>query len=133
MLIVYHEFSEVIITTTPPPTTTPTPKPTLPPLDLMITTVTYDSVLLLWSSLKLPDLSNIMYDVEYRKRGSNEQWMTAVSSLKENKFTVRNLDPDTVYVFNVRAVSPDGTTLTQGLKQVSRRTKKKPTVVAVSK
>lgn len=123
----------MIITTTPPPTTTPTPKPTLPPLDLMITTVTHDSVLLLWSSLKLPDLSNIMYDVEYRKRGSNEQWMTAVSSLKENKFTVRNLDPDTVYVFNVRAVSPDGTTLTQGLKQVSRRTKKKPTVVAVSK
>lgn len=133
MLIVYHEFSEVIITTTPPPTTTPTPKPTLPPLDLMITTVTHDSVLLLWSSLKLPDLSNIMYDVEYRKRGSNEQWMTAVSSLKENKFTVPNLDPDTVYVFNVRAVSQDGTTLAQGLKQVSRRTKKKPTVVAVSK
>ena len=38
-----------------------------------------------------------------------------------------------MYVFNVRAVSLDGTTLTQVLKQVSSRTKKKPTVVAVSK
>ena len=123
----------MITTTTPPPTTTPTPKPTLPPLDLMVTTFTHDSVLLVWSSLKLPDSSDVMYVVEYHKLGSNEQWETAVSSLKENKFTVRKLDPDTMYVFNVRAVSQDGTTLTQGLKQVSKRTKKKPTVVAISK
>lgn len=123
----------MITTTTPPPTTTPTPKPTLPPLDLIITTVMHDSVLLLWSSLNLPDPTNVMYVVEYQKRGSNEQWKTAVSSLKENKFIVPNLDPDTMYVFNVRAVSQDGTTLTQGSKQVSQRTKKKPTVVAVSK
>ena len=123
----------MITTTTPPPTTTPTPKPTLPPLDLIVTTVMHDSVLLLWSSLNLPDPANVMYVVEYQKRGSNEQWKTAVSSLKENKFTVPNLDPDTMYVFNVRAVSQDGTTLTQGSKQVSQRTKKKPTVVAVSK
>lgn len=123
----------MITTTTPPPTTTPTPKPTLPPLDLIIATVMHDSVLLLWSSLNLPDPTNVMYVVEYQKRGSNEQWKTAVSSLKENKFTVPNLDPDTMYVFNVRAVSQDGTTLTQGSKQVSQRTKKKPTVVAVSK
>ena len=123
----------MITTTTPPPTTTPTPKPTLPPLDLIVTTVMHDSVLLLWSSLNLPDPTNVMYVVEYQKRGSNEQWKTAVSSLKENKFTVPNLDPDTMYVFNVRAVSQDGTTLTQGSKQVSQRTKKKPTVVAVSK
>ena len=123
----------MITTTTPPPTTTPTLKPTLPPLDLIITTVMHDSVLLLWSSLNLPDPANVMYVVEYQKRGSNEQWKTAVSSLKENKFTVPNLDPDTMYVFNVRAVSQDGTTLTQGSKQVSQRTKKKPTVVAVSK
>lgn len=123
----------MITTTTPPPTTTPTPKPTLPPLDLIIATVMHDAVLLLWSSLNLPDPTNVMYVVEYQKRGSNEQWKTAVSSLKENKFTVPNLDPDTMYVFNVRAVSQDGTTLTQGSKQVSQRTKKKPTVVAVSK
>ena len=123
----------MITTTTPPPTTTPTPKPTLPPLDLIVTTVMHDSVLLLWSSLNLPDPTNVMYVVEYQKRGSNEQWKTAVSSLKENKFIVPNLDPDTMYVFNVRAVSQDGTTLTQGSKQVSQRTKKKPTVVAVSK
>ena len=74
-----------------------------------------------------------MYVVEYRKRDGNEQWLTAVSSLKENKFTVRNLKPDTMYVFNVRAVAQDGTTLTQGLKQVSRKTKKKPAVVVISK
>lgn len=123
----------MITTTTPPPTTTPTPKPTLPPLDLIIATVMHDSVLLLWSSLNLPDPTDVMYVVDYQKRGSNEQWKTAVSSLKENKFTVPNLDPDTMYVFNVRAVSQDGTTLTQGSKQVSQRTKKKPTVVAVSK
>ncbi len=71
--------------------------------------------------------------MEYRKRDSNEQWFTAVSSLKENKFTVPNLKPDTVYVFNVRAVAQDGTTLTQALKQVSRKTKKKPAVVVISK
>ena len=125
----------MITTTTPLPTTTPTPtpKPTLPPLDLIITTVTHNSVLLLWSSLKLLDSSAVEYVVEYRKLGSNEQWETAVDSLKENKFTVLNLEPDTTYVFNVRAVSQDGTTLTQVLKQVSSRTKKKPTVVAVSK
>lgn len=125
----------MITTTTPPPTTTPTPtpKPTLPPLDLIITTVTHNSVLLLWSSLKLLDSSAVEYVVEYHKHGSNEQWETAVDSLKENKFTVPNLEPDTMYVFNVRAVSQDGTTLTQVLKQVSSRTKKKPTVVAVSK
>jgi len=125
----------VITTTTPLPTTTPTPtpKPTLPPLDLIITTVTHNSVLLLWSSLKLLDSSAVEYVVEYHKHGSNEQWKTAVDSLKENKFTVPNLEPDTTYVFNVRAVSQDGTTLTQVLKQVSSRTKKKPTVVAVSK
>ena len=99
----------------------------------MVTIVTHDSVLLVWSSLKLPDSSDVMYVVEYQKLGSNEQWETAVSSLKENKFTVRKLDPDTMYVFNVRAVSQDGITLTQGLKQVSKRTKKKPTVVAISK
>ena len=123
----------MITTTTPPPTTTPTPKPTLPPLDLIITTVTHDSVLLLWSSLKLPDSSDVKYVVEYHRRDSNEQWETVVSSLKENKFTVSNLEPDTTYVFNVRAENQDGTTLTQGLKQVSSRTKNKPTVVAVSK
>ena len=125
----------MITTTTPLPTTTPTPtpKPTLPPLDLIITTVTHNSVLLLWSSLKLLDSSAVEYVVEYHKRGSNEQWETAVDSLKENKFTVPNLEADTMYVFNVRAVSQDGTTLTQVLKQVSSRTKKKPTVVAVSK
>ena len=125
----------MITTTTPLPTTTPTPtpKPTVPPLDLIITTVTHNSVLLLWSSLKLLDSSAVEYVVEYHKRGSNEQWETAVDSLKENKFTVPNLEPDTMYVFNVRAVSQDGTTLTQVLKQVSSRTKKKPTVVAVSK
>lgn len=125
----------MITTTTPLPTTTPTPtpKPTLPPLDLIITTVTHNSVLLLWSSLKLLDSSAVEYVVEYHKLGSNEQWETAVDSLKENKFTVPNLEPDTMYVFNVRAVSQDGTTLTQVLKQVSSRTKKKPTVVAVSK
>ena len=130
---IYFEFSEVIITTPKPPNTTPTPKPTLPPLDLMVTTVTHNSVLLLWSSLKLPDTSNVMYAVEYRKRDRNEQWETAISSLKENKFTVSKLEPDTVYVFNVRAVAPDGTTLTQALKQVSRKTKKRPAVVVISK
>ena len=74
-----------------------------------------------------------MYAVEYRKRDRNEQWETAISSLKENKFTVSKLEPDTVYVFNVRAVAPDGTTLTQALKQVSRKTKKRPAVVVISK
>lgn len=74
-----------------------------------------------------------MYTVEYRKRGSNEQWFTAISSLKENKFTVSKLEADTMYVFNVRAVATDGTTLTQALKQVSRKTKKRPAVVVISK
>lgn len=123
-------MSEVIITTTQPPTTTPTPKPTFPPLDLVATAVTHNSVSLVWSYINQLDSSNVVYVVEFRIRDINQQWVTAVSSLKENKFTVANLDPDTMYAFNVRAVGQDGITLTQGLKR--GRTHKKP-VVAISK
>ena len=73
-----------------------------------------------------PDLSIVFYVVKYRKQDSNEQWMVAVDSLKDNSYIVRNLDPDTEYVFNVKAVTDGGVFLTQGLKQVLRRTKKKP-------
>ncbi|XP_068732704.1 toll-like receptor 2 [Montipora capricornis] len=52
--------------------------------------------------------------------------MVAVDSLKDNSYVVRNLDPDTMYVFNVRAVMDDGSFLTQGLKKVLRRTEKQP-------
>lgn len=67
-----------------------------------------------------------MYVVEYRKSDSNQQWEIAVSSLKDNKYTVHHLDPDTSYVFNVKAVGEDGTILTQALKQVSQTTGKRP-------
>ena len=116
------------MTTTPPPTTTPTPKPTLAPLDLVSTTATHNSVSLVWSSVPLPDSSNVMYVVEYRKSDSDKQWAVAVNSLKDNKYTVHRLDPDTSYVFNVKAVSEGGTILTQALKQVSRTTGKQPTI-----
>lgn len=66
--------------------------------------------------------------MEYRKSDSNNQWAVAVNSLKDNKYTVHRLDPDTSYVFNVKAVSEGGTVLTQALKQVSRTTGKQPTI-----
>ena len=122
-------FSEVIITTTPPPTTTPTPEPTLPPLDLVATATTHNSVSLVWSSVSLPDTSNVMYIVEHRKTDSNQQWVVAVNSLKDNKYMVRHLDPDTTYVFNVKAVDQNGVILTQGMKQVAQKTDKKPLVL----
>lgn len=54
--------------------------------------------------------------------------MVAVSSLKDNKYIVHNLDPDTLYVFNVKAVGENGVILTEGFKQVSR-TDKAPLIV----
>lgn len=54
--------------------------------------------------------------------------MVAVNSLKDNKYIVRNLDPDTLYVFNVKAVGENGVILTEGFKQVSR-TDKAPLIV----
>ena len=126
MNIVLVSISEVIITTTPPFTTTPTPKPTYAPLDLVSTDASHNSVSLAWSSISLPNSLGVIYVVEYRKKDSNEQWMVAVDSLKDNSYVVRNLDPDTMYVFNVRAVMDDGSFLTQGLKKVLRRTEKQP-------
>ena len=125
-------FTEVIITTTPPPTTTPTTEPTLAPLDLVATAATHNTVSLVWSSVPLTDASTVMYIVEYQKRDSNEQWMVAVGSLKANKYTVHRLEPDTSYVFNVKAVDQNGVVLTQSSQQVFKKTHKK-TVVVVGK
>ena len=125
-------FTEVIITTTPPPTTTPTTEPTLAPLDLVATAATHNTVSLVWSSVPLTDASTVMYIVEYQKRGSNEQWMVAVDSLKANKYTVRRLEPGTSYVFNVKAVDQNGGILTQSSQKVVKKTHKK-TVVAIGK
>ena len=110
----------------------PTPKPTLPPLDVVVTSVTHNSVDLAWSSVTSSDVSDIMYVVEFRKRNGKQPWNTAVSSLKEDKLTVKNLESETWYLFNVRAVGPDDSTLTKPLKPLSHRTKKAP-VVAISK
>ena len=98
----------------------------LAPLDLVSTAASHNSVSLAWSSVALPESSNVVYVVEYRKSDGNEQWMVAVNSLKDNRYVVHNLDPDTTYLFNVKAVGEDGVILTQGLKQVSRRTEKQP-------
>ena len=125
-------FTEVIITTTPSPTTTPTTEPTLAPLDLVATAATHNTVSLVWSSVSLTDAATVMYIVEYQKRDSNEQWVVAVDSLKANKYTVRRLEPDTSYVFNVKAVDQNGVVLTQSSRKVFKKTHKK-TVVAVGK
>ena len=114
----------MIVTTTPPPTTTLTP--TFAPLELVSTTASHSTVSLAWSSISLPDPSSVLYVVEYRKKDSNEQWRVAVNSLKDNSYVVHELDPDTEYVFNVKAVTDGGVLLTQGLNQLLHRTKKKP-------
>ena len=79
-----------------------------------------------------PGVLDVMYVVEFRKSDSNQQWVTAVSSFKENKLTVSHLESNTKYMFNVKAVGPNGSTLTQPLKPVPKRTKKMP-VVSISK
>ena len=94
----------------------------------MSTAASHNSVSLAWSSVALPESSNVVYVVEYRKSDSNDQWMVAVNSLKDNSYVVHNLDPDTKYLFNVKAVGENGVILTQGLKQVSRRTEKQPLI-----
>ena len=98
----------------------------------MATAATHNTVSLVWSSVPLTDASTVMYIVEYQKRDSNEQWRVAVDSLKANKYTVRHLEPDTSYVFSVKAVDQSGVVLTQSLQKVVKKTHKK-TVVAIGK
>ena len=125
-------FTEVIITTTPPPTRTPTTELTLAPLDLVATHATHNTVTLVWNTVPLTDASTVMYIVEYQKGDSSEQWVVAVDSLKANKYTVRRLEPDTSYVFNVKAVDQNGVVLTQTSPQLFKKTHKK-TMVAIGK
>ena len=98
----------------------------------MATAATHNTVSLVWSSVPLTDASTVMYIVEYQKRDSNEQWIVAVDSLKANKYTVRHLEPDTSYVFSVKAVDQNGVVLTQSSQKVVKKTHKK-IVVAIGK
>ena len=95
----------------------------------MATAATHNTVSLVWSSVPLTEASTVMYIVEYQKRDSNEQWVVAVDSLKANKYTVRHLEPDTSYVFNVKAVDQNGIILTQSLQKVVKKTPKKTVVI----
>ena len=126
----HSNISEVVITTPPPPITV-TPKATLAPLELAISTITATSVSLVWSSVQLEDPSSVtMYIVEYRNIDSNGKWMATVEPLQINQHTVDKLTPGTTYMFNVKAVSADGkTTLTQGQIQVAK-TRKMPIIAS---
>ena len=90
------------------PTTVPPPPP-LPsaPLDFVVTDVRSRSVKLLWSSAHQAGLSPVTYIVEYKNVDKNGQWIQVVSALKQDLYVVRNLEPNTRYIFAVRAASKD--------------------------
>lgn len=81
----------------------PTPDKLSPPSELFPGSVTHNTVLLLWSSVKVFN-KQITYNVEYRKFGS-KKWKLASHSMKLNRFNVNGLEPNTKYEFSVQAIA----------------------------
>ncbi|PVD27655.1 hypothetical protein C0Q70_12822 [Pomacea canaliculata] len=89
-----------------------TPKPSAfpgPPSKVMVRDITDTSVHLSWQPNQVVGKSPVFnYIVEYFSHETPEGWVRASESVPRESYTVRNLKPETTYVFIVRAQNSFG-------------------------
>lgn len=97
----------IIFHRTPEPSTFPGP-----PSKPAISDVTETSVRLTWRNNANPGASAVLsYTVEYFSHETGRGWIVASDVVVEQTYTVRGLQPDTAYMFLVRAQNSHGLSL----------------------
>uniref|UniRef100_A0A2K6FGV0 Roundabout guidance receptor 2 n=1 Tax=Propithecus coquereli TaxID=379532 RepID=A0A2K6FGV0_PROCO len=79
-----------------------------PPSKPQVTDVTKNSVTLSWQPGTPGTLPASAYIIEAFSQSVSNSWQTVANHVKSTLYTVRGLRPNTVYLFMVRAINPQG-------------------------
>ncbi|KAL2805248.1 roundabout-like protein 2 isoform 23 precursor [Daubentonia madagascariensis] len=79
-----------------------------PPSKPQVTDVTKNSVTLSWQPGTPGTLPASAYIIEAFSQSVSNSWQTVANHVKTTLYTVRGLRPNTVYLFMVRAINPQG-------------------------
>ncbi|KAM5336110.1 roundabout homolog 2 isoform 7-T7 [Glossophaga mutica] len=79
-----------------------------PPSKPQVTDVTKNSVTLSWQPGSPGTLPASSYIIEAFSQSVSNSWQTVANHVKTTLYTVRGLRPNTIYLFMVRAINPQG-------------------------
>uniref|UniRef100_A0A7M4F217 Roundabout guidance receptor 2 n=1 Tax=Crocodylus porosus TaxID=8502 RepID=A0A7M4F217_CROPO len=79
-----------------------------PPSKPQVTDVTKNSVTLSWQPGTPGSLAASAYIIEAFSQSVSNSWQTVANHVKTTLYTVRGLRPNTIYLFMVRAINPQG-------------------------
>uniref|UniRef100_A0A2K5MR26 Roundabout guidance receptor 2 n=1 Tax=Cercocebus atys TaxID=9531 RepID=A0A2K5MR26_CERAT len=79
-----------------------------PPSKPQVTDVTKNSVTLSWQAGTPGALPASAYIIEAFSQSVSNSWQTVANHVKTTLYTVRGLRPNTIYLFMVRAINPQG-------------------------
>ncbi|XP_053421119.1 roundabout homolog 2 isoform X4 [Nycticebus coucang] len=79
-----------------------------PPSKPQVTDVTKNSVTLSWQPGTPGTLPASAYIIEAFSQSVSNSWQTVANHIKTTLYTVRGLRPNTIYLFMVRAINPQG-------------------------
>ncbi|KAM7132302.1 roundabout homolog 2 isoform 3-T3 [Molossus nigricans] len=79
-----------------------------PPSKAQVTDVTKNSVTLSWQPGAPGTLPASSYVIEAFSQSVSNSWQTVANHVKTTLYTVRGLRPNTIYLFMVRAINPQG-------------------------
>ncbi|XP_054556681.1 roundabout homolog 2 isoform X4 [Talpa occidentalis] len=79
-----------------------------PPSKPQVTDVTKNSVTLSWQPGTPGTLPASAYIIEAFSQSVSNSWQTVANHVKTSLYTVRGLRPNTIYLFMVRAINPQG-------------------------
>ncbi|XP_040836565.1 roundabout homolog 2 isoform X1 [Ochotona curzoniae] len=79
-----------------------------PPSKPQVTDVTKNSVTLSWQPGTPGNLPATAYIIEAFSQSVSNSWQTVANHVKSTLYTVRGLRPNTIYLFMVRAINPQG-------------------------
>ncbi|XP_035873827.1 roundabout homolog 2 isoform X11 [Phyllostomus discolor] len=79
-----------------------------PPSKPQVTDVTKNSVTLSWQPGSPGTLPASSYIIEAFSQSVSNSWQTVANHIKTTLYTVRGLRPNTIYLFMVRAINPQG-------------------------
>uniref|UniRef100_A0A8D2N1C6 Roundabout guidance receptor 2 n=1 Tax=Zonotrichia albicollis TaxID=44394 RepID=A0A8D2N1C6_ZONAL len=79
-----------------------------PPSKPQVTDVTKNSVTLSWQPGTPGSLPASAYIIEAFSQSVSNSWQTVANHVKSTLYTVRGLRPNTIYLFMVRAINPQG-------------------------
>nr|1UEM_A Chain A, KIAA1568 Protein [Homo sapiens] len=79
-----------------------------PPSKPQVTDVTKNSVTLSWQPGTPGTLPASAYIIEAFSQSVSNSWQTVANHVKTTLYTVRGLRPNTIYLFMVRAINPQG-------------------------